>query len=252
LEKVSRVVESSAPSETLDPTQNLAQSVLSVQDNGQDISHIRSSRVNAAFVVLSRNSDVWDLAKSIRSVEDRFNHRYGYDWVFLNDVPFDETFKNVTSSIISGEKYYGLVPKEHWSYPDWIDQDRAARVREEAAGQYLYGDSESYRHMCRFFSGFFFRHELLKKYDYYWRVEPEIELLCDINLDPFQFMKDNNKKYSFVISLVELEETIPTLWKTVKSFFTSNPGYLALDNSRSILSDDEGETYNLCHFVSSY
>jgi len=49
--------------------------------------------------------------------------------------------------------------------------------------------------MCRFESGFFFKHELLKPYDYYWRVEPGIKLFCDVDYDPFLFMKDNNKKY---------------------------------------------------------
>jgi len=29
-------------------------------------------------------------------------------------------------------------------------------------------------------SRFFFNHELLLKYDWYWRVEPEITYFCDI------------------------------------------------------------------------
>lgn len=210
-----------------------------------------SQRMNATFVTLTRNSDLWELVKSIRSVEDRFNRKHGYDWVFLNDVPFDEEFKNVTSSLTSGKTYYGLVPKEHWSYPDWIDQRRAAQTRRETATRYMYGDSESYRHMCRFFSGFFFRHELLERYEYYWRVEPETELFCDIDFDPFRFMKDNGKKYSFVVSMHELEETISSLWNTVKSFAKTHPEHVAQGNSLGFLSDDDGETYNGCHFVSS-
>ena len=31
--------------------------------------------------------------------------------------------------------------------------------------------SLSYRNMCRFNSGFFYHHDLLQKYRYYWRVE---------------------------------------------------------------------------------
>jgi hypothetical protein len=34
----------------------------------------------------------------------------------------------------------------------------------------IYGGSESYRHMCRYESGFFFRHPLMMNYEYYWRV----------------------------------------------------------------------------------
>lgn len=48
--------------------------------------------------------------------------------------------------------------------------------------------------MCRFNSGFFFRHPLLKDYDYYWRVEPDVKFFCDIAYDPFLTMMDNGYK----------------------------------------------------------
>jgi len=63
------------------------------------------------------------------------------------------------------------VPHEHWSIPNWIDEEKARKAREDMqARQVIYGGSLPYRHMCRFQSGFFFRHELLKDYDWYWRV----------------------------------------------------------------------------------
>ncbi|KAF5566794.1 mannosyltransferase involved in n-linked O-linked glycosylation [Fusarium napiforme] len=213
----------------------------------------QSLRVNATFVTLARNSDVWSIAKSIRQVEDRFNRKYGYDWVFLNEKPFDATFKRVTSALVSGKTYYGLIPPENWSFPDWIDQDKAKKVREDMAQrQIIYGDSVSYRHMCRFESGFFFRQPLMMNYDYYWRVEPDIQLYCDLDYDPFKYMMETKKKYSFVLSLPEYIETIPTLWDTTKQFFESNPGHLSPHNSMDFLSDDNGATYNKCHFWSNF
>lgn len=207
--------------------------------------------MNATFVTLARNSDIWDIAKSIRQVEDRFNRNYHYDWVFLNDKPFDDTFKKVTTSLISGTTHYGLIPKEHWSYPDWIDQDKAAEAREDMGNRkIIYGDSESYRHMCRYESGFFFRHPLMLNYEFYWRVEPSIELFCDVSFDPFRFMKDHDKKYGFVLSLYEYYDTIPSLWDSVKSFMKKYPEHISEDNSMGFLSDDHGKTYNKCHFVS--
>lgn len=208
-------------------------------------------RVNATFVTLARNSDVWDIARSIRQVEDRFNRRYNYDWVFLNDKPFDSTFKKVTSSLVSGNTFYGEIPTEHWSFPSWIDQEKAKKVREDMAERkIIYGDSISYRHMCRFESGFFFRHPLMMNYEYYWRVEPSIELYCDIHYDPFRVMVEQKKKYSFVLSLYEYKETIPTLWDSTKKFMTNHPEHISADNSMKFLSDDGGDNYNLCHFVS--
>ena len=207
-------------------------------------------RMNATFVTLARNSDVWEVARSIRQVEDRFNKRYHYDWVFLNDKPFDDEFKKVTTSLISGKTHYGLIPPEHWSFPDHIDQDKAKQVREDMAKKkIIYGDSVSYRHMCRFESGFFFRQELMLNYDYYWRVEPSVEYFCDIHYDPFRYIHENNKKYSFVLSLYEYAETIPTLWESTKKFMREHPEHIAEDNSMRFLSDDDGESYNKCHFV---
>lgn len=210
-------------------------------------------RMNATFVTLARNSDVWDIARSIRQVEDRFNRRYNYDWVFLNDKPFDATFKAVTSSLVSGKTHYGEIPEEHWSFPPHIDQERAKKVREEMRQkQIIYGDSISYRHMCRFESGFFFRQPLMMNYEYYWRVEPSVELFCDVHYDPFRLMHEGDKKYSFVLSLYEYVETIPTLWESVRKFIKNHPEHIAKDNSLGFLSDDNGETYNHCHFVSVF
>ncbi|KAL9113130.1 MAG: hypothetical protein Q9227_002742 [Pyrenula ochraceoflavens] len=210
-------------------------------------------RVNATFVTLARNSDLWEIARSIRQVEDRFNRKYNYDWVFLNDDDFDDTFKKVTTSLISGKTHYGKIPEEHWSFPSFIDQDKAKKVREDMAHRkIIYGDSVSYRHMCRFESGFFFRHPLMNQFEYYWRVEPSIELFCDIDYDPFVFMKQNGKKYSFVLSLYEYVETIPTLWDSVKSFMKKHPEHISKDNSMDFLSDDNGDSYNHCHFWSNF
>ncbi|KAK4958452.1 alpha 1,2-mannosyltransferase 2.4.1 [Elasticomyces elasticus] len=210
-------------------------------------------RMNATFVTLARNSDVWEISRSIRQVEDRFNHAYNYDWVFLNDADFDETFISVTTALTSGRTRYGKIDSAHWGFPDFIDQEKAAKVREDMhERKIIYGDSVSYRHMCRYESGFFFRHELMLEYEWYWRVEPSIELFCDVSYDPFKFMAEHKKKYSFVLSLYEYEATIPTLWDSTKSFIKEHPEHIAEGNSMQFLSDDGGETYNHCHFWSNF
>ncbi|KAK5165593.1 alpha 1,2-mannosyltransferase 2.4.1 [Saxophila tyrrhenica] len=210
-------------------------------------------RMNATFVTLARNSDVWEISRSIRQVEDRFNRNYGYDWVFLNDDEFDDTFKKVTTTLTSGRARYGKIGEDHWGFPSWIDQEKAATVREEMREKkIIYGDSISYRHMCRYESGFFFRHPLMMEYEYYWRVEPSIELFCDVSYDPFKYMAENNKKYSFVLSLYEYRETIPTLWDSVKNFTQSFPQHIAKDNALWWISEDEGKNYNNCHFWSNF
>lgn len=212
-----------------------------------------TNKVRATFVTLARNSDLNSILGSIRQVEDRFNNKFHYDWVFLNDAEFSEEFKEATSAVVSGETKYGLIPQEHWSYPDWIDKEKAAMTRETMREKkIIYGDSESYRHMCRYESGFFWRHELMMQYDYYWRVEPDIKIFCDIDYDIFDWMQKNDKEYAFTISLPEYKETIETLWDNVKIFMKENPQYIAKDNLLDWISDDKGQTYNGCHFWSNF
>ena len=211
------------------------------------------TRVKATFVSLARNSELYDLIQAIRRVEDRFNRKFNYDWVFLNDEDFTQEFKDLTTAIVSGKTKYGKIPKEHWSYPEWIDQKKAAETRRVMKEKnIIYGDLESYRHMCRFESGFFWRNELMEEYDWYWRVEPGIKIHCDLNYDLFKFMQDNDKAYGFTISIHEFEATIPSLWQHTKDFIKLHPEYIADNNLLDFISNDKGETYNLCHFWSNF
>ncbi|KAG2237135.1 hypothetical protein INT48_004637 [Thamnidium elegans] len=214
-------------------------------------------RENAAFVVLARNGNLNGLRESMQMMEDRFNNKFHYPWVFLNDEPFDDKFKEWTTGMSSGKTYYGELTKEMWGYPDWIDQEKAKQSREEMArAGVIYGDLESYRHMCRFQSGFFFRHPLMAQFDYYWRVEPDVKFSCDVDYDPFKVMREKDLKYGFAISLKEYESTIPTLWKTTKEFIAKYPQHIVPTNSSESLmnwiTNDGGETYNLCHFWSNF
>ncbi|AMD21543.1 HFL313Cp [Eremothecium sinecaudum] len=210
-------------------------------------------REKATFVTLARNGDLYSLLPAILNMEDRFNKKFQYDWVFLNDEEFSDEFKRVTSALVSGEAKYGLVPESQWSFPSWIDQERAAEVRKEMQEQrVIYGDSITYRYMCRYESGFFYRHPLLMDYDWYWRVEPDVKFYCDIDYDVFKFMRQNGKKYGFAISIHEYELTVKTLWDSVTKFLKEYPQYLHPNNMLNFISDDEGSSYNMCHFWSNF
>lgn len=70
----------------------------------------QTGKMKAAFVSLIRNGELWEIVKSIRQIEDRFNRHYHYPWVFLNEVPFTEEFIKATTDIVSGETHYGIDP----------------------------------------------------------------------------------------------------------------------------------------------
>ncbi|KAJ7449825.1 glycosyltransferase family 15 protein [Mycena latifolia] len=220
-------------------------------DNTTNFSQGR--RANATFVFLCRNSDINGVVSSVQSMEDRFNRNYNYPWVFLNDEPFTEEFKQRVSVLMDAPISFGLIPQEHWVQPDWIDEARARRGRQKLMSQrVIYGGSVPYRNMCRFNSGFFFKHELLQPYRYYWRVEPSVKFFCGLNYDPFLYMEDHDKVYSFTISLLEHEPTVPTLWDSVKEFMSEYPHFIEPDNSMDFLSNDGGSRYNMCHYWSNF
>jgi alpha 1,2-mannosyltransferase len=220
---------------------------------GGELSTDPDARANATFVVLARNTDLDGIMRSVRDMEDRFNRKYGYPYVFLNDEAFTDEFKTRISNIISSKVEFGLVPRDHWVQPDWIDEEKAKASRDKMVeDKIIYGGSVSYRNMCRFNSGFFFRHELMQKYKWYWRIEPDVHFHCDLAYDPFKYMSDNKKVYGFTITMYEFLATIPTLWGHVLDFAAQNPQHIAGDNAMDYMSDDGGKTYNKCHFWSNF
>ena len=57
------------------------------------------------------------------------------------------------------------------------------------------------RHAC---IKFFYRHELLQQYRYYWRVEPGVKYFCDMDYDPFEMFEKENKVYGKLFYLQDL------------------------------------------------
>lgn len=45
------------------------------------------------MVMLARNSDLDNAVRSVRRIQDRFNEKFQYPWVFLNEEPFTDEFK---------------------------------------------------------------------------------------------------------------------------------------------------------------
>lgn len=63
-------------------------------------------RANATFVMLARNSDLDGALSSIRQLEARFNSRFNYPYVFLNEEEFSDDFKTLVSA-----SYLYLIPR---------------------------------------------------------------------------------------------------------------------------------------------
>lgn len=232
-----------------------------VLDVGHDVSDVYNEahvpgavlRANATLLMLARNSEIEAAVHTVKELEDRFNRNYRYPWVFLNEQPFTEDFKRRVSILTSGPVYFGKILDDHWYQPKWINETLAIEERIKMVEDgVVYGGSVSYRNMCRFNSGFFYRQPLLQNYKYYWRIEPGARFHCDVNSDPFAFMQENNKVYGFTITLYEFSRTIESLWSTVANFITEYPEFVSPNSAMDFISDDEGGSYNLCHFWSNF
>lgn len=242
-------------------------------------------RANATLVVLARNKELEGVIQSIKSVERHFNRWYHYPYVFLNDAEFDDNFKDTVRNHTSGKVEFGRVGPDMWGFPDWVDHKVAKEgIAKQGDAAVMYGGLESYHFMCRFYSGFFYNHPLLLKYEWYWRVEPEITYFCDITYDPFLKMIEHNKTYGFTIAVKELRETVPNIFRYASAYKRLNnltsqglwemfvePKDAAVEKNKDQLPDEvlqndpannappkidpeemEGEKYNMCHFWSNF
>jgi mannosyltransferase len=118
------------------------------------VEQAKKPRANAAFVVLARNSELDGVIQSVKSIERHFNRWFHYPYVFLNDVEFNQTFKDTIIEYTSGKVEFGLVGPDMWGFPDWIDPKVASEgIAKQGDAAVMYGGMESYHKMCRFYSG---------------------------------------------------------------------------------------------------
>lgn len=176
-------------------------------------------RANAVLVVLARNKEIEGVLESMNSLERHWNRWFNYPYVFLNDEPFNSTFKNAIRNATKSEVKFGQIDPKVWNFPEWADEaDINESIAKQGDNAIMYGGMASYHRMCRFYSGAFFDHPLLAEYTWYWRVEPEVKYFCDITYDPFKYMEKNNKVYGFTIVIKELVETVPNLFRHTAAF----------------------------------
>jgi len=111
----------------------------------------------------------------------------------------------------------------------------------------------SYRHMCRWNSGFFYKHPRLQQFDFYWRVEPDVHFFCDIDYDVFRFVRDNRIKYGFNMNILDDARSFPSLWKRTRSFINKHPELVHPEADLDWLLDPQRQgDYNNCQFFSNF
>jgi len=186
------------------------------------------------------------------NLEERFNHRYNYPYVFLNNVELEQDKRIQLTRLTSAKVVFGVMSKKLWGYPSWYKGKHTRAAQKHSEPQYTPVEGpERFHFLDRFYSGLFHRHPLLRGYEYYWRVEPGVTFHCDMEFDPFAFMKNENKVYSFTISLRDGSDVGPTLWASVNMFRERHPEHLVEGNFVNWITEPDG-SYNLCRFWSNF
>ncbi|KAK4158732.1 glycolipid 2-alpha-mannosyltransferase 1 [Cladorrhinum sp. PSN259] len=229
-------------------------------------------RVNAAFVMLARNSEIDEARRTIENIEAQFNRWFNYPVVFLNNEEWSPEFVRVLNKTVSGKAIFDVIPQADWDYPEWMNKEEARMSIKKQEGLGVYnGGKESYHHMCRFYSGAFYNLPALANFKYYWRLEPGVSFSCAITYDPFLAMSTHNKTYGFTTALWELPQTCPSLFRAVDDFRLANsipstpswnsiispawdplPVRLLKGYFNSPQYSSQGDRWNLCHYWSNF
>lgn len=115
----------------------------------------------------------------------------------------------------------------------------------------------------------FYHLEVLQKYKWYWRLEPDVDFYCSITYDPFVEMARRKKVYGFTLSLWEEWATVPSLFRHTAEFkeafdIASSSLWTAMMEPswlpyplRSLMSflphrDRFGDAWSGCHYWSNF
>ncbi|KAF7544060.1 hypothetical protein G7046_g9865 [Stylonectria norvegica] len=181
----------------------------------------------AALVTLTHDHDLPATLFSIQQLEDKFNNRYHYHWIFFSTRELSENFKRSTSNATNATCIYEVIPHENWSEPEWIDHHR---LQESQAGELDY-DLHAEKalpdvgQIYRWNSGLFAKEKRLRYYDWFWRVEPGAQFNHDVQFDVFRFMRDNGIAYGFNKAKLD-ERNLRALSPQIRSFMDKYPNLL--------------------------
>ncbi|QFZ27162.1 putative mannosyltransferase [Clavispora lusitaniae] len=220
-------------------------------------------RENATIVALVRNNEIKKIQRTITQFEEKFNKKFGYPYTFINDEPFTERFIEKVRGFTSAPVSFVHLDPQAWNKPEWIDTEREWREMNLLANQNVaYAKKGSYHNMCRFYSGPFFDVPEMRKYRYYWRIEPNVKFFTDVNYDVFKYLAGTGKIYGFTISVYDIHQTVRTLFPETLKFLNKGDNYKYVNENGAFQWITENKQlpekaiytggYSTCHFWSNF
>lgn len=96
-------------------------------------------------IILCRNEDIDGVRDTMTNLEQLFNRNYNYPYVFINNEPWKQSFKDRVLSYTQSQVQFVNTLEGTWGYPDYINQTYAAECRYKMR-DLMYGDNEGYRY----------------------------------------------------------------------------------------------------------
>lgn len=147
--------------------------------HGLAISTATDQRPKAAFVSLAHEHDLPAVLSSMSQLEETFNHRYHYHWVFFSTQPLSEEFRRQTSNATGAICIYEVISEHNLASSRNSKPSFAFDVMPKGAtggeNPSKVGQSTSFLgQTSRWNSGPFASEKRLRDYDWFWRIEPGV------------------------------------------------------------------------------
>lgn len=191
--------------------------------------NLSSTSTAAALVTMVHRKDLYETVDLIRNVEDRFNHKYHYDWVFLTEEDFTDSYKEVVDSFVSGKAHFRSINRKNdWAIPSDIDKNYLmASMQELDMNGVPEGGSSTFRLRSRFLARAIVNY--LPEYQYFVHIGNNIKLYCDMP-DIFTDMKNSNAKMAYTISSSGTPHATNDLTDLVSDFMKKNKDIVRKDH----------------------
>ncbi|KAF8588713.1 glycosyltransferase family 15 protein [Ramaria rubella] len=176
----------------------------------------QSAKPNAVIVMLVAPSRITQAMVALRNIEDRFNRRLQYPYVVLTEANITEEMQQKVDWITEGRATFADLPAGMWGPPEFLDK---SKIEESLK---TIGFSPGYHSMCRFYSGFFWRHPAIAQYEWIWRLDTDIEFHCDVPYDPFIRMRSAQALYGFIQISNDALWVQPSLAGNISAFMSTH------------------------------
>lgn len=141
------------------------------------------STPRAALVTLAHEDDLEPLLSSMSQLEDSFNNRYKYDWIFFGIDVLSDRFRQLTSNATTATCIYEVARQNdveprrfnNICHSETESTQTFPHTPSSTRGD-LFEPLQSIRQIQRWNNGPFAREKRLQTYDWFWRIEPGVRL----------------------------------------------------------------------------